>query len=271
MNNYASISIVIPTFGRGNDAMVLARACLRESSNTEVIIVEQGIKKIGTAHSKKIRVFHQENPNLPAARNRGVRAARAPLILFLDDDVTITKGAIEAHIQAYHKDTHVGGVAGRALNEDDPTDMAISPVGQTNRAATVFHQNFFSTAQQYVQFVYGCNMSFKKSALEKVGYFDEKFPPLFEEIDLSMRVSKYFLLLFEPKAMVFHHKKRSGGTRNISDQIYPMYYRAYGRYVRKHVPPYLLAYTLPVVMARALRETGIAGVNAFIKGFMQHI
>lgn len=271
MNKTIPLTIVIATYGRGNDAYVLARKCVTALPNCEAIVVEQPINgkySLKEKTGKNIKIVHQDKPNLSAGRNEGIRLSRSDIILFLDDDVVVTKQTLQAHINAYKSDHKLGGVAGRVLNENDPTNTPISPVGTTNIASTVFHKNFYSTRKQNAQFVYGCNMSFRKKVFEKAGYFDEKFPPLFEEIDLSIRVHKYFPILFEPKASVTHLKKQSGGVRYDISKAYTMYYHAYGLYVKKHVPVYLLFYTVPVVLYRAFRESKSRGVTAFIKGLL---
>ncbi|MCR4329315.1 MAG: glycosyltransferase [Candidatus Roizmanbacteria bacterium] len=271
MNKIPPLSIIIATYGRGKDAYVLAQKCINAVPNCEVIIVEQPVGdsySLLEKSSENVCIVHQEKANLPAARNRGVRLAKSNIVLFLDDDVQISKQALQAHIDAYKKDNKLGGVAGRVLNENDPKDSPIAPVGTANNSGTIFHQNFYSTKKQNVQFVYGCNMSFKKTAIEKAGYFDEKFPPLFEEIDLSARISKNSPILFEPEALAIHLKKQTGGVRQDSSKVFTMYYQAYGRFVKKHVSYVLLFYTVPVVIMRAFRESGSRGVMAFINGLL---
>ena len=74
----------------------------------------------------------------------------------------------------------------------------------------------------YVDYPYGCNMSFRKQTLKELGGFDEKLSPpvyAFNEVDLGYRINKKWKssFLFSPEALVYHHKFKRGGTRNDFD------------------------------------------------------
>jgi glycosyltransferase involved in cell wall biosynthesis len=92
---HPAVSVVVPCFngGRFIDALMasLARQTFRDF---EIIIVDDGSTDIETLRkfSKlkgRARVIHQDNGGLSAARNFGIRAASADLVLPLDCDDTI--------------------------------------------------------------------------------------------------------------------------------------------------------------------------------------
>jgi glycosyltransferase involved in cell wall biosynthesis len=53
------------------------------------------------ATGDRIRYIRLPEPNLPAARNAGICAAKGDIILFVDDDVRIEPDYIAAHVGNY--------------------------------------------------------------------------------------------------------------------------------------------------------------------------
>lgn len=86
-----AVSVIIPTYNRAGcigDAIesVLAQTYI----DYEIIVVDDGstdeTRKVLERYGDRIRYFYQENAGVSAARNLGVRQARADLIAFLDSD-----------------------------------------------------------------------------------------------------------------------------------------------------------------------------------------
>lgn len=213
------VSIVIPTYDRPGLAEKLAQKIKMFHGNQFEVIV---IKSTG---------------NTSSAKNQGIKKTTGEIIVFFDDDVEITKDTIPFHIKAY-EDSQVIGVSGRVINDGETIPKKTdAETGKTNFLATKFVYRFWSAKKQNVDFVYGCNMSFRKKVLQKIGGFDEKFPKIFEEVDLSKRIKKFGKILFEPRALVFHHKAKYGGIRpeeRLNKQ--KLVFENYGRYLAKNVP-----------------------------------
>jgi GT2 family glycosyltransferase len=113
-------------------------------------------------------------------------------------------------------------------------------------------------------------MSFRKSVLEKAGGFDTKFPaPLsaFEEVDLGLRVSKLGKIIFSPKALVYHHRAVSGGTRVDQRTRNNQYYQSYGRLLRKHIKFPLIFLSIAILKLRILKESPYS-LFSFVKGLL---
>jgi glycosyltransferase involved in cell wall biosynthesis len=95
-----SISVVIPTYDRGQAVESAIRSALEQSCPPlEVIVVDDGSRDATCDvvagiddPGRRIRYVRQENRGVAAARNRGVHAARGDWIAFLDsDDVWLPK------------------------------------------------------------------------------------------------------------------------------------------------------------------------------------
>ena len=220
------ISIVIGTLNRPNVVLSLIKQLKEKSKKIqlEVIVVDQSLQtnsiKLRKHFPKQsnFRFYHLDTPNTCQYLNLGLREAKAPIILYLDDDVSISEGTVKAHIDTY-KNPSIHGVAGRVINEGEKINRSETRVGKILWYGAIFIKNFSLITQMYVDFPYGCNMSFRKKTLEKIGGFDERLlPPVyaFNEIDLSYRINKHGKnsILFEPNALVHHYQSSQGGTRN---------------------------------------------------------
>ena len=88
------MSVVVPTFeGEGRIEQTLSRLRRQTLTDFEVIVVNDGSTDGTSAivsrlmkDDARIRLVEQANQGIAAARNRGIEAARADLVAFLDDD-----------------------------------------------------------------------------------------------------------------------------------------------------------------------------------------
>ncbi|KKQ38830.1 MAG: Glycosyl transferase, family 2 [Candidatus Roizmanbacteria bacterium GW2011_GWA2_37_7] len=266
-------SVVIVTFKRPGKAVELTKAIRKVHKDIEIIIVDQenssGISK-SEQEKAQIQYFNLPLANISTARNKGWQNASNDIVIFLDDDVEITPKTIAAHIAVYDQ-ADIVGVAGRVINDEDNLSENTGVLtGKTNILASSFLQQFWSTKKQYVDYVYGCNMSFRKSALQKVKGFDPFFNRIFDDVDIGRRIKKFGKILFEPKALLYHHKAKSGGTRTSMKDKMSMIYKNYGYFIAKHV---LFPFSLITLLLRtrtALYEAPFA-VKDLVKGYVSYI
>ena len=248
-----TVSVVIVTYFRPKLVDKLTSQIKKYNPDSEIVVIDQSNKK----------------PNLCAGRNEGLKKASREIVIYFDDDVEITKDTINFHIREY-QDPKVVGVAGRVINDGEvvPKETEVV-VGRANKLLTKFDKNFWSTKRQFVQYPYGCNMSFLKSVLIKAGGFDEKIPSpatAFDEIDMALRIEKLGEILFSPKAIVYHHRALSGGTRENNNLRKKQYYQSYGRLIRKHVGFPLSVISLIILKLRIIKEAPET-LFSFLKGY----
>lgn len=225
MEKGIEITIVIGTLNRPSILMDLIYQLTLESKKTvlEVIVVDQSTlenyRLLQERFPKQInfKLVHFDKPNTIKYLNYGWTHSKAPIVLFLDDDVTLTEKTIESHIESYN-DPSIKGVAGRVINDGEKTTDD-PKVGKIFWFGAVITKNFSFQTKTFVDFPYGCNMSFRKQALKDLGGFDEKLsPPIyaFNEVDMGCRINKQWKnsIIFSPEALVYHHQYARGGTRN---------------------------------------------------------
>ncbi|HEX9046250.1 MAG TPA: glycosyltransferase [Verrucomicrobiae bacterium] len=85
------ISVVIPAFNRAHCLANAVQSALDQTfTDLEIIVVDDGstdgAAEVLAQFGERIRVLRQENRGVSAARNAGIRAARAEWIAFLDSD-----------------------------------------------------------------------------------------------------------------------------------------------------------------------------------------
>lgn len=219
------ITVVTGTLNRPHVVLYLIKQLedISKTLSVEVIVVDQSLPE-NWQHLQEqfprldnFTLFHFDTPNTCKYLNYGWKNANSALVLYLDDDVTITDRTIQAHIDAY-SDPTIQAVAGRVLNDGEQATKD-KRVGKIMWYGAEFTKNFSFDHKTFADFPYGCNMSFRKDALKEMGGFDEKLsPPIyaFNEVDLGYRITKKWKnsLVFSPEALVYHHQYKRGGTRN---------------------------------------------------------
>ncbi len=176
-----TISVVIPTHNRAD----LLESCIRSLQLalpvcSEIIVSDDGstddtAHRLARLRAEEPRLHWLSGPNSgPAgARNRGWRAARGAVVAFIDDDCTAEAGWGTALLDWLDAHPDHSGVEGRTC-----------PAG-TPRGA--FVHTMESSGGSYLT----CNIAFRRSALDTVGGFDERFPfPAGEDLELAHRVMK---------------------------------------------------------------------------------
>ncbi len=238
------ITVVIGTFNRPYIVKLLLNQ-LTVYSYAEVLVFDQSDTKNYLALQKtfpkkeNFKLFHLDKPSGVEFLNFGWQKAKAPVILYLDDDVEITKDTIPSHLRTYNtnlnhpsgdlrlivnKNQLVRAVAGRVINDNEPVKENESAVGKISWWGAVMEKNFSSKLKTFSHFPYGCNMSYRKSALEEMGGFDKNLHPpthSYNEVDMGYRINKKWpnSMLFEPDALVYHKRYPLGGGRAFSKEI----------------------------------------------------
>jgi GT2 family glycosyltransferase len=219
-------SLVIPTYNRGDVLLeTLEMSARQEYDAYEIVVVDQ-TKSVDSrllnflrAAGDRIRYIRLPEPNLPAARNAGIRAAKGDVILFVDDDVRIEPDYLAAHMRNY-EDPAVGGVMGALVQAfDQPGDVYLNRLITSSPG----HWPAFTVAPGphrdvgLANWLIGCSTSYRRQALVDVGFCDERFSgsAWCEDADLSMRVGRAgYTLLVDSRIKLIHLELPSGGCQN---------------------------------------------------------
>jgi GT2 family glycosyltransferase len=154
-----------------------------------------------------VRLVRGARPGLSANRNAGRRKARAPIVLFTDNDTVPHPDLLSQHL-AWHErhpehETAVLGLVRWAPEVEVTTFMR-----WLDRGTQFDYENIQGTEAGWGRF-YGANVSVKGAFAERVGDFDEEHLPYgYEDLDWAYRASDLGLrVLFNRRAVVDHHRE----------------------------------------------------------------
>ena len=176
----------------------------QEGVRHEVVVVDDGStdetpEVIAVAGVRTVR--HETPAGPAAARNAGWRAARAPLVVFVDDDCVAEPGWL-ATMLAAHRAQPDAVIQGRT----EPHPHEIHKHSAFSRSMLVDGPNkWFQT----------CNIAYPRDLLERLGGFDEAFRyPAGEDTDLAWRAKRQGApTLYEGGARVLHAVHTLGAVR----------------------------------------------------------
>jgi len=213
----ARLSIVIPTLGRSGalpEVIAGLEAQRPALDDVEVLLVldahgyPEGLEGL-PAHRRSfaLDVLRAEHPGASAARNAGWHAARAPLVLFLDDDIVPEAGLVSAHLR-WHRRHPAPEVAVLGAVHWSP-QVKVTPFMRWLEMGIQFDYGTIDGTDVGWQRFYSCNVSVKRELLARTGGFDERrFPYGYEDLELARRMwSEHGLrLLYNPDARGQHLK-----------------------------------------------------------------
>lgn len=202
-------SVVIPTY----DRLPILQKCLQALEcqtfdsalvqGYEVVVVDDGSSD-GTlpwlhqhqADFPHVRLFEQDHRGPAAARNYGVEVAVGDRIIFIDSDLVVLPGFLQAHAAALAAAQERSGgdrhfTYGRVVNTSNFDNPTSEPFKVTD-----YSQAFFATG----------NVAIAKHWLEQAGLFDTGFTLYgWEDLELGVRLKNLGLKLIKvPQAVGYH-------------------------------------------------------------------
>lgn len=210
------LSVIIVTYNRHKDLKECLDSLLNLEQPPKEIIVVDSNSTDGThelAKNYPIKFINIKQRSMVKARNVGYKNAKGEVVAYLDDDVLVSKNWSK-HILEPYVDKCVAGVVGRVVPYEYEViylPVKHKAIGKVFDNGTILG-NFDAPTQQPIEVdtLIGCNMTFQRKALEKIGGFDENFRGscFRDDTDISLRLKRLgYKLVYHPKAIVRHKFK----------------------------------------------------------------
>jgi GT2 family glycosyltransferase len=211
------VSVVVCTYNGGRTlAQCLRSLAALDYPDYEVIVVDDGSTDDTRAvlgHFPNVRAIHQPNRGLSTARNVGLQAASGEVIAYTDSDCFADPDWL-THLVHQLLRTGATGVGGPNLSPDDGRLAAC--VGASPGQPTHVLES-----DQVAEHVPGCNMAFRREALETINGFDPQFRRAGDDVDLCWRLQQAgHWITFAPGGFVWHHRRQTPRTYLRQQQGY---------------------------------------------------
>ncbi len=172
----------------------------------EVIVVNDGSKDatpVIAARYPQFKLISVPNGGLSAARNLGWRAATGEIIAYTDADTRVDPDWLSYLVQPFLTTDAVGVGGPNVVPEDD--DWIAQCVARSPGGPTQVLLN--DTVAEHIP---GCNMAFRRWALEDIGGFDPTYTKAGDDVDVCWRLQEHGgHLAFSPSALVWHHHRNT--------------------------------------------------------------
>ncbi len=218
----ARLSVVIPTLGRTTVIETVESLLATQGADSlEVFVVGAIADQAVRSRIEELVKAHPQVHHLPVSfpkgdssekKNAGFRASRTEIVAFVDDDVVVEPDWPARVLEAFD-DPAVGVMSGPGLVPDDLPLMArLAGVALASKAAGYVAERYLAGDSGPIEAKWsrliGCNMAYRRSALEEIGCFDPAFWPG-EEMIAVYKASRRHKFVFHPRARLYHHPRQS--------------------------------------------------------------
>jgi glycosyltransferase involved in cell wall biosynthesis len=195
------LSVIIPVFnGEAYLADAIGSVRSQAHPDLEIIVVDDGSTD-GTARISRglgdIRWLFQDNRGPAAARNRGLEAAGADIVAFLDADDLWSPVKLRVQVPRLLDDPRLDSVSGHV--------QCVKPDGPPGIGG-----RFVSVGAPRLLPLFG-SMVARRRAFERVGQLDESLR-LGEDVDWFMRAREYGLRTAVVAEVVLYYRLHGGNT-----------------------------------------------------------
>ena len=253
---------------------------------TEVIIVDNASTD-GTVDflTPLFPAFHfisnADNLGFSKANNQGLFICKGEYVLFLNPDTILAEDSLDASISFFRSKPFAGAVgvhmvdgSGQFLRESkrgfpDPAASLFKMTGlaglfpNSKIFSAYYHGNLDESCSHAVDILSGAFILVKKSILDQIGGFDERFYMYAEDIDLCYRINlSGFQNYYFAGTTIIHFK----GESTKKDARYRfMFYTAMILFMKKHFKGSVSSvFLLFLTMGVRVRQV-IASINVFFQ------
>lgn len=216
-------TVIVPTYNRSGLLRLTLDSLARQTlglGRFEVIVADDGSSddtaEVVEGYADRLDVSYYFQPDegyrAAAARNIGIRHARASVCVFVDSGVILHSGALDAYVRAHKNADQPVAVCGyvycfnegnedaeeilAALDYDDP-DATMADLREQGKWLDIREEFYAKYGDDFADLpapwlvYWTCNVSAETASLEAAGLFDEAFDRWGgEDLDLSYRLHR---------------------------------------------------------------------------------
>jgi GT2 family glycosyltransferase len=220
-NNNPLISIVILNWNGNEDTIKCVESVNKLTyKNIEIVVIDNGSRQPITAKelASPFPLKVVQNP-----RNRGFAGGEVSALphcngeylFLLNNDALIDKNAITNALKTFDTDETIAVVGGKSysLFDDGNTSLGFHSFQYIDPVTADVKTYGSDDGVQDAITVSGSAVMIKRSAIDRYGYFDERFFAYYEETDLFARYQRAGLrVVYDPKVIILH--KDGAATRD---------------------------------------------------------
>ena len=218
------VSVIIPNYnGIAFLDSVLGSLEGQTARNFEVIFVDNGSTDgscsfVAGNYSWVHIIELPENYGFCRAVNEGIRAAKAPYVLLLNNDTEVAEDFVEQMLSAIRRHKNAFSCAARMVqyHDRDRLDDAGNYYCALGWSFARGKGKDIHTYEKEEQIFAACGGAaiYRKKMLEKIGYFDEEHFAYLEDTDIGYRARIYgYENWYAPEALVYHVGSGTSGSK----------------------------------------------------------
>lgn len=222
------VTIVIPNYNGLNYMEPCMEALKRQSCRDfEVLVVDNGSTDGSVPWLKESGIptlFFHENKGFSGAVNAGIKAAKTPYVILLNNDTKVHEDYVGALIRAVERSPKIFSVSSRMIQMyhpellDDAGDM-YTVMGWAYQRGVGQPSSGYGRPVKVFSACAGAAI-YRREVFEEIGYFDEMHFAYLEDIDVGYRAKIFgYDNVYCPEAMVYHVGSGTSGSKYNSFKV----------------------------------------------------
>lgn len=209
------ITTIVVTRNRPEDLKMCLKAILRNSIESQIIVVDQSNLKIKKENKRFVINYRKINylPQYIKGKSRGLNYAlknvKTTYVAFTDDDCIPDKYWLENITKRLGKNKNIGGVFGRTLpyHPDKHPEKTCPSVFENKK-----HHLIKKPGRHFLEIGFGNNMAYRMHIFKSIGNFKAWLGPgsigsNAEDAEMALRtlINKIYLY-YDPEVVVYHNR-----------------------------------------------------------------
>lgn len=222
------VTVIIPNYnGLAFMEPCFAALEVQDCQDFEILVVDNGSSD-GSAEWLKERgipsIFLESNTGFSGAVNVGIREAKTPYVLLLNNDTEVTASFVREMVAAIEVSHRIFAVSSKMIQlchkelMDSAGDM-YSLLGWAYQRGVGQSASGYNRPREVFSACAGAAI-YRRSVFEEIGYFDEMHFAYLEDVDICYRAKLYgYYNRYCPRAVVYHVGSGTSGSKYNSFKV----------------------------------------------------